>query len=302
MQRERKEILSIYTRARTRKVLLFEARIMLFEIRLEMILFLSFTLVHLSAPSPREKMIRGGEVINIETMPHSVVIIVPNIWPTELEICFGSILNHRWVLTAAHCVSDKSPRGTYIKIRFGIDSYSQLGPVSDVGKAVCYNRHYYMRIAAHDICLLQTFDEIPFSEKVQPLALPFPNETLESVSMVRVAGWGLKSFFHPSGDFVTTRLRALNIPIIGMPECSKHVGIDFTVEEPGMVFCAGDKEEKAGTGCPGDSGSASVVRRSDNSTWVGIGVLQGGNVCGGLSLFPSIPYHTKWIKKLKQYS
>lgn len=259
----------------------------------------SLALLHLSASLPRDKFILQGEEIKVDTMPHSVFIIIGYEWPIETTYCSGSILNHRWVLTAAHCVAEIPPRHGNVKIRFGIDSLHQEGAISDVKKAICYKRYYYWQIHPHDICLLQTFDEIPFSESVQPVALPSPDETVEAVSMVSVAGWGRER--QRIEDELMARLLAVNLSMVEIVQCSKNFGVDLRDEEPGIVFCAGKHGSNRGP-CYGDSGSAAVFKRSDNSTWVALGVTVAGN-CVGLSYFVSVPYYNKWIKKkLKQYS
>ena len=276
---------------------MFETRKMLFGSWFEMIILLSLDLMHLSVGSPREKFVMKGEFIEIETMPHAAMLILGTKWPTDTSICCASVLNHRWVLTAAHCVADLHPRYGNVKMRFGIDHYSQEGPVMDVMRAVCRKRFYRFPDKPEDICLLQTFDEIPFSEKVQPVALPLANETVESVSTVRVAGWGQMSEMVPVEDFITKRLRAVDIPIIGLRECSK--GADLTVDDD--LFCAGDEASGKGL-CYGDSGSSAVIRRSDNRTWVALGVVSSG-YCLGPTAFVSVVYHASWIKrKMRQYS
>lgn len=214
-----------------------------------------------------------------------------------MSFCSGSVLNQRWVLTAAHYAIRVPSRDGHFKIRFGIDTFSQEGPVSDIKMAICYTRYYRFPLASNDICLLKTFDEIPFSESVQPIALPLPNETIGSVSSIRVAGWDRTMEFLL--DEKTTHLMAVDLPMIGLRECSDN-GRDLTTDEPGSVFCAGDTELFKGI-CYGDSGSAAVIRR-DNRTWVALGISSGGN-CEGTSLFVSVPYFILWIKrKLRQYS
>ena len=244
-----------------------------------------------TAQSPQRKLIVAGKPVKIEAMPHSVLVLISNRWPDETDFCSGSILNHRWVLTVAHCTRSISKDGL-LKIRFGIDSYDQEGPISDVRKIVCH-KGYRRDWIGKDICLLQTFNEIPFSDRVQPVALPLPEEKLDSVTDVRVAGWGFVEKTHLRQ--VTTVLLVADLPMIGLTECDAHFLYDLRLEDPGSIFCAG-KETIDQSTCSGDSGSAAVIRRNDNKTWVAMGITVAGK-CKGPAIFMPVPYYLDWINR-----
>ena len=258
----------------------------------------SLALLHLSvlvsAGSPREKFIKYGERIQIETMPHTVAILLVYEWPKFLRICSGSIVTHRWVLSAAHCGTMEKPKADLFKIRFGMDTYSQEGPVSDVKKRVCHPRSKW-DFGDADICLLQTFDEIPFSDRVQPVLIP---RSSEAVTQVRVAGWGMNRHL----DY-PPYLSAIDLPIISDAECDGYLGGDLAAEEPGTFFCAGkDGDRKSKTPYYGDSGSGAVIRSSDNKSWIALGVTSWGTG-NGATVFISVPNYANWIRKtLNKYS
>ena len=247
--------------------------------------------VLVSTQSPREKLIAFGEHIKIETMPHAVVILAAHVWPDSMDLFSGSILTERWVLTSAHTFTDffvKNSEGGNVKIRSGIDHYSQEGYVGNVKRIICHEKY---KDVPYDLCILQTFDQMSYSDRVRASSPPWPNETVNSFTHVRVAGWGMTESEH-----LPWELSAVDIPIMDNEECGKALGLELGSLEPGSFFCAGSHEWAAKTPCFGDSGSLAVVRRK-NVSWVALGVTARGNDCAGTTLFMSVPYFKDWIKK-----
>ena len=71
------------------------------------------TLVAPANASPRGTSgIIGGTVADISDVPWQVGLLYssggPTIW--DAQFCGGTVLNERWVITAAHCVSDEESR------------------------------------------------------------------------------------------------------------------------------------------------------------------------------------------------
>ena len=284
-------------------MLLFDARDDKSDVALAKWTVHSLSLLHLcvlsSAQSPRERLITFGERIKIETMPHSVMILLDLEWPNITGYFSGSLINHRWVLSSAHTFEElfkSHHENANIKIRFGIDHMTQEGPVRDVKRVVCHRRYKEGKLG-NDICLVQTFDEIPFSDRVQPALMPLDSETSHSVTHVRVAGWG-----ETEETSYPWHLSAVDLPMMGHAECDRHLFSDLSWEEPDSFFCAGKVERDAKSPCYGDSGSAAVIRR-DNKSWVALGVTCMGRGCDGPTLFTSVSYYVGWIKKtLNKYS
>ena len=259
------------------------------------------TLMHLFVfvtSVPREKFIMFGEHISIETMPHSVIILIAYKWPNDLIYCSGSILQHRWVLGAAHCFDESfkfSKKQGLIKIRFGIDTFTQEGLVSDVEKIIFHEG--YKQSIGNDLCLLKTFDEVPFGRRVYPSWRPWKTDKLELVTQVRVAGWGVTEIT----DW-PWYLSAVNLPMINTSECGIHSSHDLTVVEPGTFFCAGKKERDAKSPCHGDTGAIAASNWKDNRSWVAIG-LAVRSQCVGPTVFMYVPYYVDWIvDKIRKFS
>lgn len=74
---------------------------------------------------PQSEFVMPGNRTEIETMSHSVSAVIAYTWPANTTVCSGSILNHRWVWSAAHCFKRLSEETSLVKLRFGVDDYTQ---------------------------------------------------------------------------------------------------------------------------------------------------------------------------------
>lgn len=125
--------------------------------------------------------------------------------------CAGSLLNRRYILTAAHCVcvhfecpighdgvrtSGYDPKED-IKVYLGL---KDLKYVFDINKrkSLIDNEYLLSKVIVHpkyndalyDIALLRTKKEITFTEKIQPICLPFGPDFPDIRTDSIVAGWG----------------------------------------------------------------------------------------------------------------
>lgn len=110
------------------------------------------------------------------------------------ELCGGSIINDKWIVTAAHCVAKSSNPSDY-KVTVGTIYFKYLvetGPeyLKNVVEVVVHPRfRYYNRGGGHDIALLKLEETLDFSNpNILPICMPtiYSNEP----NFVTVAGWG----------------------------------------------------------------------------------------------------------------
>lgn len=137
----------------------------------------------------RNKIVGGRSATNNE-FPWMAALVYE-----DVIICGGSVINDRYVLTAAHCVvslTGKKRRKLRVYVKL-FDKREMNSALYRRTKSVHLHPAYNVYTSENDMALLKLNKKVPFSAQLQPICLPCPDVNLTAGENVTVIGWGAVS-------------------------------------------------------------------------------------------------------------
>ncbi|KFB41564.1 AGAP004855-PA-like protein [Anopheles sinensis] len=216
------------------------------------------------------------------------------------DMCGGSLINNRYVLTAAHCVKTRSIV-KLVKVRLGEHDKNTATDciVYANGEKHCtesydvdieetivhknFNRPIRFR---HDIALVRMAEKIIFNDSIRPICLPVDESVRQSyVPKYVITGWGTTEKQTLSTELLEGLVR--HVPIL---ECQQHMNeklLAVTLADPWQMCAIGDNLTDS---CQGDSGGplGATVSVHGDPKFVQYGIVSAGARSCGYESVPGI--------------
>jgi secreted trypsin-like serine protease len=233
---------------------------------------------------PVDRRIVGGEKADIKDHPWQVALDIQISGKTYL--CGGSIIADRWVLTAAHCLTE-SMRPREVRVKAGVTDYVHEGIWSDVKKIVVH-ADYNPKTHEHDLALIK----LRSAPKGRVIPMATGSSNLVVGTPLEVTGWGAAA---EGGDASRLLLKA-SVPYAGNAACNEPTAYNGEIT-PGMM-CAGYRDGGIDS-CQGDSGGPLVWHSPDGVVLVG--VVSWGEGCARrlkYGVYTRVDHYRQWIEKI----
>ncbi|KAK7072516.1 putative peptidase S1 [Halocaridina rubra] len=256
--------------------------------------------------------ILGGEETPLGAYPWMAVFGYKEIGFDNIEyLCAGSVINDRYILTAAHCVEPQVLAVKRLEV-IGLGDWDLKTTVdcqvTESGHRLCSppsQNFTYEEIIVHpqyntrttysdDIALIRLSRKVDLSGFwVHPVCLPPQNLNVRQVMHVPeaiVAGWGATE-----NGTVSDRLLHVVLPVVDNQQCNTTYKGRTIAEQICIGGVAGQDS------CKGDSGGPLVIRGPDGPPYLQIGIVSYGPTNCGLKSVPGvytdISKYRDWIEE-----
>ncbi|XP_045181242.2 uncharacterized protein LOC123540352 isoform X3 [Mercenaria mercenaria] len=218
---------------------------------------------------------RGCGKRKVESMTPTVVggeDADPGEWPWHVALyfggqyfCGGTLISDTFVLTAAHCVEKFNRDFSLMTVKLGATNRAASETTQHVIKVEAiesHSEHVYFK--KNDIALLQLEGPVTFTNYIQPICLPEPDDPLPLFSTCFTVGWGKTKW---DGDYAEV-LQKLKMTLWDTKKCNSSIAWNGEVYD--TFLCAGYYSGVRSI-CKGDSGGPLLCLDQQN-TWRIFGV------------------------------
>lgn len=256
--------------------------------------------------------IHGGEEAPLGAYPWMAVMGYKENGFDNIEyLCAGSVINERYILTAAHCVTPQLLLLKKLEV-IGLGDWDlrtqkdcqvtesgleHCAPPSQnfTYESIIIHPNYNTRTAhSDDIALIRLSEKIDLSGFwIHPICLPPQGLNVRRVMHkpeAIAAGWGATE-----NGTTSNRLLHVILPFVDSPACNSTYS-GRTVKEQ---ICMGGRAGQ--DSCSGDSGGPLVIKGSSGPPYLQIGIVSYGPTNCGLASIPGVytdvSYYRDWIEE-----
>lgn len=226
---------------------------------------------------------------------------------TWKHLCGASIVDNKWVITAAHCIVesgffyDETNPGDDWSIVVGMDKLQndQLGKTNKgtrffLDKIVVHDTYKFNYITHADIALMKLSEPMEYNDYVQPICFPEGKQPQHG-DMCSITGWGFTS---GKGDTLSYNLKQAEIPIVDFQEC-RGVDVWYRLLDGNVHMCGGDRFKGGVDSCGGDSGGPLSCQRPDGTYYLAGVTSFGFSDCGNkghVGIYARMTTFEQWAK------
>merc|ERR1711879_406050 len=213
-------------------------------------------------------------------------------------MCGGTIVNKKFVITAAHCYNSM-----FTDLRVIVGEHNLCDGVNEGGKVIKVKKitlhpDYNSKKVDNDIAVLELAEDLTFTDKIKPACLPSSETKDYSGSASTISGWGGTIGYgrneqQPQQPKQCT-LKETIVKLIASsdPMCSKLPGLATSSK---IKLCAFAKDTDT---CQGDSGGPLTVPENGKYTLVGVVSYGWGCASSTPGIYARVQGFLPWIKNL----
>lgn len=234
--------------------------------------------------APDEGRIVGGQPATPGEYPWQAMLLL-----SGNGFCGGSLIDQKWVLTAAHCVDGRSVEQVILGAHNLLQTGESTRQVITTRRAIIHP-NYNRTTEDNDIALIElnTAAVLNTSVRVVPLAASADSSLFAPGVLATVTGWGATR----EGGSLASVLQEVSVPIVSRQTCNQSYSGDITEN----MLCAG-LAQGGKDSCQGDSGGPLIVPNGSN--WKLAGVVSWGNGCARpnfYGVYTVVANYSSWIQ------
>ncbi|XP_037030140.1 serine protease Hayan-like isoform X2 [Bradysia coprophila] len=258
----------------------------------------------LSSPFINQNIL-GGVPTSLGEFPHMAALGFPSQEFGRFEFdfnCGGSVISENYILTAAHCVTDRN-LPTVVKtgkITLLTNDDGVPGVTSTIAEIITHPDYRPSR-RYDDIALIRVSSPIPFGDNIRPACLRSNISDVEPNVQLIVTGWGRTSIEKAERS---NALLKTNLTGVALESCNASL-LGYNANDRSLrngvnlgQICAYDPDARQDS-CEGDSGGPLQIYSPNGMSTI-VGVTSFGISCGSAlpSVYARVAFYLDWIESI----